>query len=136
MRSRNYDIKNEYKNEEQIKKCQIQINDQMIPFNYFYKFKSKGKYAIKYIFKNNIKNCNYMFYECSSLTYIDLSNFNTNNVTNMSWMFYLCSSLTNIDLSNFNTNNVTYMIKMFYGCNKLTKDNIIVKDKKILEKIK
>jgi len=42
------DIKNEYKNEEQIKKCQIQINGQMIPFNYFYKFKSKGKYTIKY----------------------------------------------------------------------------------------
>ena len=42
-----------------------------------------------------------MFYECNSLTNIDLSNFNTQNVTNMSYMFYECSSLTNIDLSNF-----------------------------------
>ena len=27
-----------------------------------------------------------MFYECFSLTSLDLSNFNTNNVTNMSFM--------------------------------------------------
>ena len=33
----------------------------------------------------------------------------TKNVTNMSCMFYDCNSLTNIDLSNFNTSNVTYM---------------------------
>ena len=30
---------------------------------------------------------NYMFNGCSSLTNINLSNFNTNNVTNMSDMF-------------------------------------------------
>ena len=50
-------------------------------------------------------------------------------------MFSVCSSLTNIELSNFNTNNVTNMSYMFYRCKKLTKDNIIVNDKKILEKI-
>ena len=55
-----------------------------------------------------------MFFECSSLTNIDLSNFNAQNVTNMSFMFYKCSSLTNIDLSNFNTQNVTDMSFMFY----------------------
>ena len=30
---------------------------------------------------------NSMFYNCSSLTFLNLSNFNTNNVTNMSDMF-------------------------------------------------
>ena len=45
-----------YNNEEEIKKCEIKINDELIPFNYFYKFKSKGKYTIKYIFKHNKKN--------------------------------------------------------------------------------
>ena len=40
-----------------------------------------------------------MFYGCSSLTNINLSNFNTNNVTNMSCMFYRCSSLTNISIT-------------------------------------
>ena len=55
-----------------------------------------------------------MFVRCSSLTNINLSNFNTNNATNMSGMFYGCSSLTKIDLSNFNTNNVTNILGMFF----------------------
>ena len=73
-----------------------------------------------------------MFSGCSSLTNINLSNFNTNNVKDMSGMFYGCSSLTNINLSNFNTNNVKYMSFMFLGCKKLNKNNIITKDKRIL----
>ena len=40
-----------YDNEEEIKKCEIRINDQLIPFNYIHKFKSSGKYTIKYTFK-------------------------------------------------------------------------------------
>ena len=112
--------------------CEIKINDELIKFNYFHKFKSKGKYKIKYSFKYKIKNICLMFYGCSSLTKIDLSNFNTNNVTNMGCMFYGCSSLTNIDLSNFNTNNVTNIGGMFQGCKALKKENIITKDKRIL----
>ena len=73
-----------------------------------------------------------MFAECSSLNNINLSNFNTNNVINMEWMFFGCSSLTNIDLSNFNTNNVTDMEGMFSDCSSLRKENIITKDKRIL----
>ena len=57
-----------------------------------------------------------MFYGCSSLKEINLSNFNTNNVINMSCMFYGCSSLKEINLSNFNTNNVTDMSYMFSRC--------------------
>ena len=55
----------------------------------------------------------YMFYGCSSLTNINLSNFNTNNVIDMSGLFGGCSSLKNINLSNFNTNKVTDMRAMF-----------------------
>ena len=73
-----------------------------------------------------------MFWDCESLININLSNFNTQNVTNMRGMFGYCESLTNIDLSNFNTQNVTDMGDMFYGCNSLKKENIIVKDDKIL----
>ena len=54
----------------------------------------------------------------------------------MSCMFLGCTSLTNIDLSNFNTNNVTDMSWIFEGCDKLSKNNIIVSDKKIKEEIK
>ena len=39
-----------YNNEDEIKKCEIHINDVLIPFNYFHKFKTKGKYIIKYIY--------------------------------------------------------------------------------------
>ena len=57
-----------------------------------------------------------MFYGCSSLKTLNLSNFNTNNVTDMMWMFYDCSSLKVLNLSNFNTNNVTHMCGMFSKC--------------------
>ena len=69
---------------------------------------------------SKIENMRAMFLGCSSLTSLDLSNFNTNNVTNMQDMFQNCSSLTILDLSNFNTGNVTNMFWMFGGCNSLT----------------
>jgi len=40
-----------------------------------------------------------MFEGCSSLTTLDLSNFDTSNVESMSWMFGECSSLTNLNLN-------------------------------------
>ena len=54
-----------------------------------------------------------MFCDCISLTYLNLSNFNTKNVTIMDFMFYNCKSLINLNLSNFNTQNVTNMSGMF-----------------------
>ena len=64
-------------NEEEIKKCEIRINNQLIPFNYFFKFTNKGNYTIKYSFNNYLTNMSFMFNKCSSLTNINLSNFNT-----------------------------------------------------------
>ena len=114
------EFNDEYKNEDEIKKCQIKINDELIPFNYFHKFKSKGKYIIKYSFKNNIKKTCSMFLKCSSLINIDLSNFNTSNTTEMWGMFSGCSSLNKINFSNFNTDKVTDMGSMFEGCSSLS----------------
>ena len=85
--------------------------------------------------KKNLLNTNYMFYNCNSLSNLNLSNFNTQNVINMSHMFSNCNSLTNLNLSNFNTQNVTNMFGMFDGCKSLTKTNIIIKDNKILKEI-
>lgn len=65
-----------------------------------------------------------MFFGCSSLTGIDVSNFNTSNITNMRGMFRGCSSFTSIDVSNFNTNNVTTMNDMFCDCSSLTSIDI------------
>ena len=87
------EIKKELMNEEQIKQSEIRINDQLIPFNYYYKFTQKGKYIIKYFYNNYLTNTSYMFFGCSSLTNINLSNFNNNNVNDMSGIFWGCSSL-------------------------------------------
>ena len=72
-----------------------------------------------------------MFFECSSLKEINLSNFNTNNVNDMSLMFSGCSSLKELNLSNFNTNNVTNMCWMFLGCSDNLKNKIISQDKNL-----
>lgn len=73
---------------------------------------------------SNMTNMIYMFRDCSSLTSLDVSNFNTSNATGMSRMFASCSGLTSLDVSNFNTSNVTGMDSMFYDCNKLTSLNV------------
>ena len=112
-------LEKDYMNEEEIKKCEIKINNESIPFNYYHKFKSKGKYTIKYLFKYNINKTDLLFGECEAITSIDLSNFNTQDVTNMDSMFGKCFSLSYIDLTNFNTQNVTNMRAMFAGCSSL-----------------
>ena len=119
------DIKEEFKNEKEIKdNIEIIINDKPIPFSYFYKSEKKGKYSIKYKFRNLLKNTNYMFALCKNLTSINISNFKFQNVTNMSNMFLRCESLTNIDLSNIDTEKVTNMKNMFCNCESLANINL------------
>ena len=72
---------------------------------------------------------------CSSLTNLDLSNFDTQNVINMNEMFSNCSSLTNLDLSNFNTQNATNMNGMFCDCSSLKMKNVITKEKSIIKEL-
>ena len=123
-----------YNNENEIKKCEIHINNELIPFNYVHKFKTKGKYIIKYIFKNNLTNTAFMLAGCSSLNNINLSNFNTNNVTDMSFMFSGCSPLEELDISSFNTFNLTEIDYMFYSCSLLEKLNISYKLRELIKR--
>ena len=74
----NYDKSKE--NEEEIKDCEIFINDKKINFTYYYKFPSPGKYIIKYKFKRLLKITNFIFSDCNSLITLNLSNFNTQNL--------------------------------------------------------
>ncbi|MBU9910989.1 BspA family leucine-rich repeat surface protein [Prevotella copri] len=61
-----------------------------------------------------------MFYRCSALTSLDLSNFNTAEVKDMTEMFCSCSALTTIFVSDkFVTGQVTSSVDMFSGCDKL-----------------
>ena len=114
----------EDKNENEVKDCLIEINDIKIPFSYFHEFIKEGKFKIKYTFKDLPTNCNHIFYGCSSLTNLDLSNFDTKDVMNMSYMFYMCSNLTKVNLSNINTQKVNNMKLMFYNCSSLTNLNL------------
>lgn len=61
-----------------------------------------------------------MFNGCSSLTELDVTNFDTSSVTNMAYMFSGCSGLTELDISNFDTSSVTSMNVIFGGCSGLT----------------
>ena len=89
---RNYMVSNGQENEKEIKEnCEIKINDEIINISYFYEFKKNGNYKIEYLFKSNLSNLNCMFNECSSLTNLNLSHFNTQNVNNMYYMFFDCS---------------------------------------------
>ena len=76
--------------------------------------------GLRYLNTSNVENMVCMFRGCSSLEYLDVSNFNTDNVTSMSSMFYGCNGLTSLDVSNFNTVNVSSMWGMFYYCSGLT----------------
>ena len=61
---------------------------------------------------SNVTNMGSMFNTCSSLTSLDLSNFNTSQVTNMSFMFVGFPNIE-LNLSGFDTSNVTNMMSMF-----------------------
>ena len=60
-----------------------------------------------------------MFYGCSSLASLDLSNFDTSNVINMNEMFGACKKLTSLDFTNFDMSKVTDTSFMFSGCTSL-----------------
>ena len=76
--------------------------------------------GLEYLNTENVTNMGRMFYDCSSLTSLDVTHFNTAKVTNMSYMFYNCKALTSLDVTHFNTANVTNMGYMFYICSSLT----------------
>ena len=71
-----------------------------------------------------INDTRWMFYGCSDIIEIDLSNFNTSILVEMNTMFDGCSSLISLNLSNFDTSNVTIMNYMFSGCSSLTSLNL------------
>ena len=87
----------------------------------FYKINSLVSISFTEKFNTTkIKNMNYLFSFCSSMTNINLNQFDTRNVLDMSYMFSGCPLITNLDVSNFMTKNVVNMNSMFLGCSLLT----------------
>ena len=76
--------------------------------------------GLEYLNTENVTNMGRMFYNCSSLTSLDVTHFNTANVTNMSYIFSGCSKLTSLDVTHFNTAKVKNMHQMFFRCSSLT----------------
>ena len=76
--------------------------------------------GLEYLNTANVTNMSAMFFNCSSLTSLDVTHFNTAKVTDMGYMFYNCSSLTTIYASSkFVTPQVSRSLNMFYNCKKL-----------------
>ena len=143
----NYNDKNKNEIEES---CILYFNNEKINLTYKYIFKEEGEYSFKFLFDKLLSNINKLFFNCYSLSFIDLSNFNTFkitemndmfyncynlkyinlynintcNVINMSHLFFNCSSLINLNLENFNTEKVINMSNMFYNCSSLTELNL------------
>ena len=76
--------------------------------------------GLEYLNTEKVTNMSYMFFNCSSLTSLDVTHFNTAKVTNMNRLFACCSSLTSLDVTHFNTAKVTNMNSMFECCSSLT----------------
>ena len=75
-----------------------------------------GEYAMVFA----VTDMSYMFYFCTNLKKINLSNLNTKNVKNMSNMFSNCAKLSLIEASSFNIQKANNMKEMFLNCRNLT----------------
>ena len=73
---------------------------------------------------SKVTNMSYMFFNTSSFTLLNLSNFDTSQVMNMDSIFRGMTNLTTIDLSNFDTSSVTDMSSMFADMHNLTTLNL------------
>jgi hypothetical protein len=75
-----------------------------------------------------------MFYNCSSLTNLNLFSFTIKVGADISYLFTNCQSLANLDLSNFvSPNNLNIQYGIFHMCQNLDISNIICYDNKLLD---
>ena len=84
------------------------------------RFRIYGDVDLGFCDTSRMTSMNTLFYRCTGLTSLDVSNFNTSQVTSMLQMFSGCSGLTSLDVSNFDTSAVTDMGNLFSGCEALT----------------
>lgn len=73
---------------------------------------------------SNVTTMYYMFYMCTSLKSIIWKNGTTSKNTDMGNVFYACNNLESIDLSNFDTSNVTSFVSLFYNCQRLAQIDV------------
>ena len=76
--------------------------------------------GMEYLNTSKVTNMEGMFYNCSNLKSLNVSNLSTSNVANMSSMFEGCSNLVSLYLENFNMGTVKWVDNMFKDCSNLT----------------
>ncbi len=102
-----------------MRSCKLQGKIQGSLNSLFYKCTALENVDVSNLDTSAVTSMYYMFSYCSGLTTLDLSNFDTSNVTNMVCMFYYASGLESLDLSNFDTSNVTDMDRLFSECSSI-----------------
>ena len=86
-----------------------------------YTFEKTGMYEIKIIFKKTLTLLIKLFQRCFDLISISFNEgFDTSHVLSMEQMFYECTSLEYVNISSFNTSLFGDYYGIFYGCPKLT----------------
>ncbi len=73
---------------------------------------------------SNVTTIRSMFYQCCSLTNLDLSKLNFSNVENMQSMFFECIKLEKIIFPNSLNNTLTNIAQLFYKCESLKSVNL------------
>lgn len=76
--------------------------------------------GLNYLNTGNTTDMSGMFYRCSSLQSLDVSNLDTSKAVDLSRMFCYCSKLQSLDISKLNTSNAKYIDSMFANCSSLT----------------
>ena len=66
--------------------------------NYSYYFQNDSN-SVELIWNNSIKSCRQMFRNCSQITEVDLSNFNSSEILDINSLFFNCFSLTSVNFS-------------------------------------
>ena len=92
----------------------------------FYNCISLTNLQLKYFKTENVQEISYMFYNCKNLERIPIINsyFSNKLITNMRGMFQNCKSLNSLNLSTFYTPNVEIMWDMFKNCKSLRTLNL------------
>ncbi len=104
-----------------IESCEIFFNNKKIKFSFDYEFEKEGEYTFQFYFNKNLIDSSFLFNECETLIYADLSHFISKELIYTNSMFYKCSSLQYINFTNFNTEKVINMRSMFFDCSSLKK---------------
>ncbi len=88
--------------------------------------------GLEHVDTSKVQTFDFMFRNCKSLPYLDLSVLDTSGAKFMSDMFHGCTSMTNVNLSTFNTENVTKMNGMFYACSSLERLDLSAFDTEVV----